>query len=270
MGAQQSSALSPSSTSSSSTSSSSPLSLSPLPPSNMCEYSIKQIEKNRKEIEQLNISRDQRIRLHIDFKKQLEDANVALKRIPQTDNDIQFVANVGIFNDKNELLEDEKILQYPLIVKYILCCEVAYILIIYNKVLQKIVELCNKCKSERDVDNVDIDIDGIMDLFEEANRCFVLFSQKYKQGDIGDNYGTLLFNALVESTRTMHNMFKDKEEVKLKMREICKKREELKDSTAVLFNKGGKKISRSKRKFKSKKQKLSSRKKNKKVKIGKK
>jgi hypothetical protein len=63
-------------------------------------------------------------------------------------------------------------------------------------------------------------------------------------------------------------MFKDKEEVKLKMREICKKREELKDSTAVLFNKGGKKFSKSKHKFKSKKQKLS-RKKNKKVKRGK-
>jgi len=276
MGAQQSSAsspssASPSSASPSSASSSSPLSLSSTPsPSALCEFSKKQIQKFEKEIEQLNISRDQKIGLHSDFKTQLADANTALKRIPASDNDIQFVANVGKFNDKNTILQDATIVQYPLIVKYILCCEVVHILTAYKSGLKKIVELCTTCQTKRDVDNVDQNIDEAMTIFEMAESSFVLFSQNYTKGDIsGDEYGTLLFDALVKSTNSMHDMFINKEKVKRIMREICKNREELKGAMAVLFNKGGKKFSMSKRKFKSKKQKLS-RKKNKKVKRGKK
>ena len=246
----------------------SPASLSPAPTSSMCEYSKQQREKFIKEIDQLNISRDEKIGLQPDFKKQLKDANDALKRIPQTNNDIEFVANVGEFDEKNALLEDAKILEYPLIVKYILCCEVAHILTAYNTVLKKIVELCNKCQSERGVESVDQDVDNIMVIFEEANRCFVLFSQEYKKGDIGDEYGSNLFYTLVDSTKTMQDMFKNKEEVKSKMREVCKNRKNLEESRAVLFTKGaGGNRSRSNSKFKSKKQKLS-RKKKQKIKKG--
>lgn len=235
----------------------------------MCEYSRKQIEKFIRETEQLNISRDKNIGLHADFLKQLADANHELKRTPTSDDDIQFVANIGQFDDKHTLLEDVKIQQYPLIVKYILCCEVAHILKAYQTVLEKIVKLCSKCQSERDIIGVDRDIDEVMVAFQQANKWFVLFSQNYKKGDVGgDNYGTGLNNALVESTKTMHDMFKDDKEVKRKMREICKNREELKESRAVLFTRGaaagmGGNRSRSKSKFKSKKQKLSIKKKQK-------
>jgi len=249
---------------------SSPLSLPPSPTSSICKYSEKQIEQFIKEIEQLNISRDEKIALDLDFNDQLKDANEALERKPGTDNDIKVVANIRDFEEKHKLLEDPKILQYPLIVKYILCCEVVHILTAYKKyVLTKIVELCKICQSERSVGNVDQYIDEIMKAFEEVNGFVVLFSQNYKKGDIGDEYGTTLFNALVESTKTIYDVFKDKEKLKVKMREICKKRDDLKDSTTVLFTSktAGGNRSRSNSKFKSKKQKLS-RKKKQKIKKG--
>lgn len=94
-----------------STPSLSPLSLSPLTPltpSNMCEDSRKQVEKIIRATEELNISRDQKIGLHTDFKKQLADANAAFKRMPESDNNIQFVANMQSFDEKHALLEDER------------------------------------------------------------------------------------------------------------------------------------------------------------------
>lgn len=206
----------------------------------MCEDSRKKVEKIIRATEELNISRDQKIGLHPDFKKQLADANATFKRIPESDNNIQFVANMKSFDEKHALLEDERMLLYPLIVKYILCCEVAHIFKAYKILLEKIVELCSKCQSERDVQNVDTQIDEIMVKFQEANRWFVLFSEIYKKGDIGgDGYGTVIYEALVESTTTIHNMFKNPEKVKRDMKEMCTKREESKELRAVLFNKGG-------------------------------
>jgi hypothetical protein len=205
-----------------------PMSPSPLTPSNMCEDSRKQVEKIIRETEEFNISRDQKIGLHTDFKKQLADANAAFKRIPESDNNIQFVANMQTFDEKHALLEDERMLLYPLIVKYILCCEVTHILKAYKLLLEEIVELCIKSQSQRDIQNVDTQIDEIMVTFQEANRWFVLFSEIYKKGDIGgDGYGTAIYEALVEITTTIHNMIKNPEKVKRDMKEMCTKREEL-------------------------------------------
>ncbi len=246
------SSASPSSASQSSASSASPLSLSPLTPSNMCEYSKKQVDKIIRETEELNISRDQKIGLHPDFKKQLADANATLKRMPESDNNIQFVANMQTFDEKHALLEDERMLQFPLIVKYILCCEVAHILKAYKILLEEIVKLCSKCQIERDVQNVDAQVNIIMDKFQEANRWFLLFSAIYKKGDIGgDGYGTVIHEALVESTTTIHDMFKNPEKVKDDMKEMCRKREELIGLRGVVFKgaaMGGNRLRSKKRK----------------------
>jgi hypothetical protein len=205
----------------------------------MCEDSRKQVEKIIRATEELNISRDQKIGLHTDFKKQLADANDTFKRIPESDNNIQFVANMQSFDEKHALLGDERMLLYPLIVKYILCCEVAHILKAYKILLEKIVELCSKCQSERDIQNVDTQIDEIMVKFQEANRWFLLFSEIYKKGDIGgDGYGTVIHEALVESTTTIHDMFKNPEKIKRDMKEMCRKREESKGLRAAFFSKG--------------------------------
>jgi hypothetical protein len=222
--------------------SSSPFSVSAASsPSKLCEFSKEQVEKIIRETEELNISRDQKIKLHPDFKKQVADANVAFKQ-----DDILFVINTKPFNEKHGLLVDERMLQYPLIVKYILCCEVAHILKAYKIVLEEIVKLCSKCQIERDVQNVDEQVDTIMDTFQEANEMFVLFTEIYKQGDIGgDGYGTNIYEALVESTKTIHDMFTNDKKVKDEMKEMCRKSKELLELTAAM---GGNRLRSKKRK----------------------
>ena len=188
-------------------------------PSKLCDFSKKQVEKIIRETEELNNSRDEKIKLHPDFEKQVADANVAFKQ------DILFVVNTHPFNEKHALLVNEDMLKYPLIVKYILCCEVVHILKAYKIVLQEIVELCSKCQIQKDVQDVDRQVDRIMVKFQEANELSVAFSQNYIKGDIdGDEYGTNIYKAFVESTRTIHDMITNDEKVKDDMKELLESR----------------------------------------------
>ena len=234
---------SPASQSSPETPSSSPFSLPPSPassPSMLCQFSKEQADEFDKVIKVLKDS---------EFQMLTETAN-STTISPNVKAKLFFLTSRSSFNDNHNFLKDQDINQHHLLIKRILCSDVIHILKAYKIVLEEIVKLCSKCQIERDVQNVNAQVDTIMDTFQEANEMFVLFTEIYKQGDIGgDGYGTNIYEALVESTKTIHDMFKNTEKVKDDMKEMCRKREELIGLRDVVFKgMGGNRLRSKKRK----------------------
>lgn len=246
MGAGSSSPPSPETPSPASQSSpASPFSLPPSPassPSKLCEYSRKQAREFDKKINVLKQS---------EFEMLTETAK-STTIPPNVKAKLFFLTSRSSFNDNHDFLKDQDINQHHLLIKRILCSDVIHILKAYKILLEEIVKLCSKCQIERDVQNVDAQVDIIMDTFQEANEMFVLFTEIYKQGDIGgDEYGTNIYDALVESTTKIHDMFKNPEKVKDDMKDMCRKREELIGLRGVVFKgaaMGGNRLRSKKRK----------------------
>jgi hypothetical protein len=206
----------------------------------LCEYSIKQAREFDKKINVLKQS---------EYEMLTETAK-STTIPPNVKAKLFFLTSRSSFNDNHDFLKDQDINQHHLLIKRILCSDVILILEAYKILLEEIVKLCSKCQIERDVQNVNAQVDIIMDNFQEANKLFVLFTEIYKEGDIGgDGYGTNIYEALVESTKTIHDMFKNPEKVKDDMKEMCIKREELIGLRGVVFKgMGGNRLRSKKRK----------------------
>jgi hypothetical protein len=216
----------PSSTSSSS--STSPFSLSPLTPSKLCEFSKQKTDEFIKEIEFL---KDSEFKMLKETKVPEIPANVAAKL---------FQLPSFSFETKQSHLDDPDINRYPLLIKRILCLEVVDILKIYIKTLQEIIELCKKCRGQEALEDIDSQIDEIMREFEKGLEWFNLFIPNFQKGNFGyEEYGTMLKDKLVQITGDMYKMFENIEIIKIEMKAICMKRQNLQEERSVAFTAKG-------------------------------
>jgi len=225
-----SSSSTPSPSSTSSSSSTSPFSLSPLTPSTLCEFSKQKTDEFKKEIEILKDS-------EFEMLKMLKDK--ANSEIPVEVKAKLFHLPTTPFEIKHKYLEDPSI-THPLLIKRILCSEVVDILTIYMKTLQEIIELCEKCRGQEALEDIDSQIDEIMREFEKGLTWFNLFIPNFQKGNFGDEeYGTILKDKLVQIAGDMYKMFGNIERIKIEMKAICMKRQNLQEVRSVAFTAKG-------------------------------
>lgn len=212
--------------------SSSPFSLprSPASPSTLCEFSKQKTHEFKKEIEILKDS-------EFEMLKMLKDK--ANSEIPVEVKAKLFHLPTTPFEIKHKYLEDPSI-THPLLIKRILCSEVVDILTIYMKTLQEIIELCEKCRGQEALEDIDSQIDEIMREFEKGLTWFNLFIPNFQKGNFGDEeYGTILKDKLVQIAGDMYKMFGNIERIKIEMKAICMKRQNLQEVRSAAFTAKG-------------------------------
>jgi hypothetical protein len=235
MGAGQSTPLTPSSPSTpsppSSSSSTSPFSLpSPVSsPPNLCEISKKQVEDFEKEIKFLKDSE-----VHL---QQRISEKVVLNSKGSDFESKMFHLNAADFETKEAYLNDP-VMSDPLFIKQrIFCLMLIDILKKYNEILEKINELCIKCKTDEAVDNVDDKINDIIgEYFIKAHSWFNSFNRFYvSQGSAWD----LHISSLKLKLNNIEEMFKDVEKIKREMMAVCTERQKSQEGRSVAFTAKG-------------------------------
>ena len=217
----------PSSSSPSSSSSTSPFSLSPTsPPSKLCEFSKQQTDEFTKEIELLEYSEH---KMRIDAETKLQLTGVFASKM--------FHLPTSSFDTKYSYLKDPGI-THPLLIKRILCLMVIDILKKYKEILEKTNALCDKCRGEEAVDNINNKIDEIMTEFEGGFTFFNLFIENFQKGNFGNDeeYGTMLKNKLVQVTSETNKRFENIERIKTAMKAICMDRQKSQEARSAIYS----------------------------------
>jgi hypothetical protein len=219
----------------SSSSTSSPFSL-PSPessPSKLCEFSEKQVEDFKKEIESLKMSDGEL--------EQLIKSNRNIVFNKESDFDSKmFHFNTASFETKEAYLKDPN--THLLIKHRAFCLMLTDIFLKYKKILEKINALCIRCKTDEAVNNVDDEINDIIggeDLIQ-AYSWLNSFKQFYflKEDNSRDEYINSL-KVKFDKLEEMNKMFENVDEIKSQMMDICLKRQISQQERSVAFTAKG-------------------------------